>query len=170
MRICRHIMLIWLPLILAALVLLVFVAGQIGLLKGQAPDDLGVRDGRLKMPSSTDNSVTSQAALYADHPQKDYAAIEPIALESGDTDGTATLAGIEEVIAAIEGAKVVKSEGNYLHAQFTSKWLKFIDDAEFWFDPEQEVIQVRSAARLGRKDFGMNRQHVETVRVALSKP
>ena len=163
-------MLIWLPLILAALVLLVFVAGQIGLLKGHAGDDLGTRDGKLKPPSTTDNSVTSQAALYPEHPQLEYASIEPIALQDGDTDGTLTLAAIHEVITAIEGAEVVKSKNDYLQAQFMSKWLKFIDDAEFWFDPEQKVIQVRSAARLGRKDFGMNRRHIEEVRTGLSNP
>ena len=163
-------MLIWLPLILVALVLLVFVAGQIGLLKSHAPDDLGVRDGKLKPPSSTENCVTSQAGLHPEHPQQEYATIDPIALLDGDQDGTATLARIEEVITAIDGAEVVKSDGDYLHAEFTSKGLKFVDDAEFWFDPEQKVIQVRSAARLGRKDFGMNRKHIETVRSALGAP
>ena len=163
-------MLIWLPLILAALVLLLFVAGQIGLLKSHAPDDLGVRDGKLKPPSSTDNSVTSQASLYPESPQQDYASIAPITLLDGDEDGTATLAQIEEVIANSENAVVVKREGNYLHVEFTSKGLKFIDDAEFWFDPKQGIIQVRSAARLGRKDFGMNRKHVEMVRSALAAP
>ena len=162
-------MLIWLPLILAALVLLVFVAGQIGLLKSHVADDLGARDGKLKPPSTTDNSVTSQAALYPEHPQLERASIEPIALQEGDTDGTLTLAAIQDVITTIEAAEVVKSESDYLQVQFMSKWLKFIDDAEFWFDPEQKVIQVRSAARLGRKDFGMNRQHIETVRTALGK-
>jgi uncharacterized protein (DUF1499 family) len=162
-------MLIWLPLILAALVLLLFIVGQIGLLKSHAPDDLGVHDGRLKSPSSTENSVTSQAGLYPDHPLHDYNSIEPIVLLDGDHDGISTLARIAEAIANMENAEVVTHEGDYLHAEFTSKRLKFIDDAEFWYDPELKVIQVRSAARLGRKDFGMNRQHIETVRVALSK-
>ncbi len=47
-----------LPLVLAVLAV---VAGQAGLLMGKAPDDLGVRDGKLKRPSATDNSVCSQA-------------------------------------------------------------------------------------------------------------
>ena len=163
-------MLIWLPLILATLILLVFVAGQIGLLKSHAPDDLGVRGGKLKPPSSTENCVTSQTSLHPEHPQRDYATIDPITRLDGDKNGNATLARIEEVLADMENARLTKREGGYLHVEFTSKGLKFIDDAEFWFDPEQRVIQVRSAARIGRKDFGMNRKHIETVRSALATP
>ncbi len=159
-------MLIWLPVILIVLLLAIFVAGQIGLLKGTAPDDLGIRDGKLKPPSNTENSVTSQAALYPDNPQRTYADIEPIALINGD--GAATMAKIIDVIEGLERTEVVKKEPNYIHAQFTSRGLQFVDDAEFWFDTEQNVVQVRSAARLGRKDFGMNRQHIEAVRSALA--
>ena len=168
MRICRVTPLIWLPLTLVALVLLLFVAGQIGLLKSRAPDDLGVRNGKLKPPSSTENSVTSQADLYAEHPLRDYNAIDPIQLLNGDNEGTATLARIGEVITNLERADVVERDTDYLRAEFTSKGLKFVDDAEFWFDPVQKVIHVRSAARLGRRDFGMNRQHIEEVRAALA--
>ena len=44
--------------------LLVLAAGQFGWLTGQAPNDLGVREGKLKPPSRTDNSVSSQATLW----------------------------------------------------------------------------------------------------------
>ena len=159
-------MLIWLPAILTGLFLIIFLAGRVGLFKGSPPGDLGVRDGRLKPPSNTDNSVSSQASLYPDHPQRNYSAIDPISLVNGD--GNLTITGIIGVIEGMDRAEVVKREPDYLHAQFTSKGLQFIDDAEFWFDPEQNVIQARSAARLGRKDFGMNRAHIEAVRSALS--
>ena len=52
--------------ILVVLVLVALVAvgaGQAGLLRGRDPTELGVRDGRLRPPSSTPNSVSSQAAL-----------------------------------------------------------------------------------------------------------
>lgn len=159
-------MIIWLFVIPASLVLLVFIAGRSGLLKGSPPDDLGVRDGRLKPPSNTENSVTSQAALYPDHPQRASAAIEPLALINGD--GAATMTKIAKIIGKLKDAELVKSDPGYLHAQFTSNILRFVDDAEFWFDAGQNLVQVRSAARLGRKDFGMNRAHIETVRAALT--
>ncbi|MER2506834.1 MAG: DUF1499 domain-containing protein, partial [Azonexus sp.] len=44
----------------------------------------------------------------------------------------------------------------------------FVDDVEFWFDPVTGTIQVRSASRIGRKDFGVNRQRVERLRARLA--
>jgi uncharacterized protein (DUF1499 family) len=45
--------------------------------------------------------------------------------------------------------------------------MKFVDDVEFWFDPAANVIQVRSASRVGRGDMGVNRKRIEAVRAAL---
>jgi hypothetical protein len=61
------------------LLVMLWVAGQLGLLRGRPPATLGVRDGRLAPPSKTPNSVSSQASLYPDHPQHDYAGIAPLA-------------------------------------------------------------------------------------------
>jgi uncharacterized protein (DUF1499 family) len=46
--------------------------------------------------------------------------------------------------------------------------MKYVDDAEFWFDPGASVVQLRSASRLGRKDFGVNRARIESIRQALA--
>jgi uncharacterized protein (DUF1499 family) len=51
--------------------------------------------------------------------------------------------------------------------EFSSRWMKFVDDAEFWFDPSTRAVQVRSASRLGRKDFGVNRERIEAIRARL---
>ena len=144
---------------------LAVAAGQLGFLQGTAPADLGVRDGKLKPPSPTENSVTSQAAAYPDHPQRGYADIAPLPVKG---DGPATMARIKAIVQGMDGAKVVKSEPGYLYAQFTTRVMKFVDDVEFWFDPANNVIQARSASRLGRKDLGVNRKRVEAVRAALA--
>jgi uncharacterized protein (DUF1499 family) len=155
----------WLAVAVVVLVLAVALAGQLGLLRGRMPADLGARDGRLKPPSMTPNSVSSQAVLYPEHPMRDYARIEPIALQGS---GPQTIERIRRVVEAMDGAKVVQANSGYLYAQFTSRMLKFVDDTEFWFDPQAGVIQVRSASRLGRKDFGVNRVRVEAIRAQLS--
>ena len=155
---------IWSVVMTLVLIVLAVAAGQLGFLQGTEPADLGVRDGRLKPPSSTENSVSSQAALYPDHPQRQYAAIAPLALKG---DGPATLAKIKAIVEGMEGAKVVKSEPGYLYAQFTTKLMKYVDDVEFWFDPAANVIQVRSASRVGRGDLGVNRKRIEAVRAKL---
>ena len=66
------------------------------------------------------------------------------------------------------GAKIVKSEADYLYAQYTTPLMKFVDDVEFWYDPVAQVIQVRSASRIGESDLGVNRKRIEAVRAALA--
>jgi len=158
---------IWSVVAVLVLIVLAVAAGRLGYLQGTPPDDLGVRDGKLKPPSMTENSVTSQAALYPDHPQRKYADIAPLPVKG---EGRATLAKIKTIVEGMEGAKVIKSEPGYLYAQFTTKLMKYVDDVEFWFDPKANAIQVRSASRVGRGDMGVNRKRIEAVRAALDPP
>ena len=153
-------------LLVAAIVaaIAVVIAGQAGLLRGKPPDDLGVRDGKLKRPSKTPNSVSSQADLWPDHPQRDVARIAPLALRG---DGPATIARLRAICAAMPGATLVTERGDYLYVQFQTALMKYVDDTEFWFDPAANVVQVRSASRVGRKDFDVNRARVESIRAKL---
>lgn len=155
----------WLMVGLLVLALAAMAAGQAGLLQGKVPTDLGVHQGKLKPPSATANSVSSQAALYPDHPQRRYADIAPLALRG---DGLATLARLQHVVAAMPGARIVDSTPDYLYAQYTTSIMQFVDDVEFWYDPKAQVIQVRSASRVGESDLGVNRKRVEAVRQALA--
>ena len=154
----------WLLIVAVVLVVVAIVLGQMGLLQGTPPTDLGVRDGRLKPPSSTPNSVTSQAALYPSHPMRAKAEIAPLPLRG---DGRATIAKIKDIVEAMPGARVIKSEPDYLYAQFTTRLMKYVDDTEFWFDPQAQVVQVRSASRVGRGDWNVNRERVEAIRARL---
>jgi uncharacterized protein (DUF1499 family) len=155
----------WVLIVLVGLPLLALLAGRLGLLQGRQPTGLGVHDGRLKAPSKTPNSVSSQASLHADHPQRSYAEIAPLAMRGSGPD---PLARIKAVVEGMRGASVVRSEPDYLYAQFTTPLMKFVDDTEFWYDPAANVIQVRSASRVGRKDFGVNRARVEAIREQLA--
>ena len=154
----------WLALTFVALTLLAVLAGQLGFLRGAAPDNLGVRDGRMKPPSKTPNSVSSQAGLWPDHPQQATATIAPLALRG---DGAATLARIHTLMQTWPGAEVVTRSDDYLHVQVTTRVMKYTDDVEFWLDPRAGVVQVRSASRLGEGDLGANRARVEAIRAAL---
>lgn len=149
---------------LAALAVLAVAAGQFGLLQGKPPADLGVKAGRLKRPSATPNSVTSQADLFAEHPMRDYSRIAPLPASGG---ATTSMARLRAVIERMPGATVVDQRDDYLYARFETKLLRFVDDAEFWYDPAAQAIQVRSASRLGRKDFGVNRARIEAIREKL---
>jgi uncharacterized protein (DUF1499 family) len=152
---------IWIALAVVA----VLLAARFGAFSGSAPSNLGVRDGKLKPPSKTPNSVTSQADAWPDAVQRDYARIAPIALVAGD--GKATIAKIAQVAAALPGARIVEQRDDYLYMQFTTAMMRFVDDTEFWFDPAAQAVQVRSASRVGRRDFGVNRARVEQIRARL---
>lgn len=154
----------WLLLGALALVLLAILAGQAGLLSGRMPNNLGVRDGRLKPPSKTPNSVSSQANLWP-AARADDAHVEPLPARG---DAVASIARVKVIVEAMPGAQVIQSRSDYLHVQFTTKLLKFVDDAEFWFDPATQTIQVRSASRVGRSDYGVNRARIEAIRAGLS--
>jgi uncharacterized protein (DUF1499 family) len=153
---------IWLALAVVA----VLLAARLGAFAGRMPADLGVRDGRLKPPSRTENSVSSQADLWPDAPQKAYARIAPLPLPGGDAK--AAIARIAAVVEDLPGARIVEQRDDYLYAQFTTALMRYVDDVEFWVDPAAGVVQVRSASRLGSKDFGVNRARIESIRARLA--
>jgi uncharacterized protein (DUF1499 family) len=90
-----------------------------------------------------------------------------------------------DLIAAINsfaGVRIVSSHRNYLRAEFPSKAIKNqdanefyfaaragVDDVELWFPPNESVIHVRSAARLGLLDSGENRERVDTLRARFAQ-
>ena len=151
-------------ILVVVLPLALIAAGQFGLLHGQPPTDLGVKDGRLKGLSSTPNCVSSQASLYPEHAQSTYSAIDPLPLKGNDA--AASLATLSKLLQAMPGVTVVAQKPDYLYAQAETRLLKFTDDVEFWFNPTRQVIDMRSASRLGSKDFAANRHRLEAVRAA----
>ena len=143
-----------------------FVFGQLGFLRGRAPADLGVRDGRLKPPSPTPNSVSSQAELYPNHPQQAFANIKPLKF-SGDAD--MAMKRLVELVRGMDRTVIVAEEPEYVYAQSTTALLKFTDDVEFAMDRDAHIIHVRSASRIGRKDFNVNRARIEAIRAQFEK-
>jgi uncharacterized protein (DUF1499 family) len=142
--------------------LLLFAAGQFGLLTGTAPAERGLRNGKLQPPSRTQNSVSSQAELWPkDEYAVEYAKIEPLTFTQ---DSTLAMNRLRDVLANWPGARIVENSPDYLYVQFETRWLRFVDDAEFLLDPATRVIHVRSASRIGRRDFGTNRSRIEAVR------
>jgi uncharacterized protein (DUF1499 family) len=159
--------LILLALAVAIIALLLIIAGQMGMLRGKTPPDLGLKDGKLKPPSRTENSVTSQADLWPDHPRKAYASIAPIKTSG---DGSAEIRKIADALKAMPRTVIVKQEPGYIYAQSTTALLKFTDDIEFALNADKGIIDVRSSSRLGQKDFGVNRSRVEAIRSAIGQP
>lgn len=159
----------WLKLVGWTMVMVPVVlvlAGQAGLLRGVAPTDLGDKEGRLKPPSRTPNSVSSQARLHAGHPRAQEAQIDPIIYQG---DGQAAMKRLTQILAQRPGTTLVQQKPGYLRAECRSRWLRFTDDLEFLLDEPAKTIHVRSASRLGRKDFGVNRDRVEAIRAQFNQ-
>jgi uncharacterized protein (DUF1499 family) len=141
------------------LLLLTASGAQMGLLAGKRPSRLGIADGQLQPVRATlTNAVSSTATT-------DYHRIAPI---DGGRDPASAFARLRTIVAGMPGARIVGEAPGYLYAEFESAWMKFVDDVEFQLDATAGVIQVRSASRLGRKDFGVNRARIEAIRTAMA--
>jgi uncharacterized protein (DUF1499 family) len=75
----------------------------------------------------------------------------------------AVIHAIMDAIAELPRTRVVSRETLYLHAEFRSRIFRFVDDVEFVVDPATHVVQFRSASRVGRSDFGVNRKRMEAL-------
>ena len=126
------------------------------LLAGTPPAALGVRDGRLSPCPASPNCVSSQAADVEHR-------VAPLAYKGTASEALARLA---RTIAAQPGATIVAQHDGYLYATFQTPLMGFVDDVEFFVDPARSVIEVRSASRLGYRDFGVNRKRIESLRAA----
>ncbi|GAB4227483.1 MAG: hypothetical protein Kow00121_56200 [Elainellaceae cyanobacterium] len=122
---------------------------------GKRPTNLGVTDGKLVPCPGTPNCVSSQAAdTDAEHK------IAPLTYSSSATEAIAKL---KSVIQSMERTEIINEQENYLYAEFTSALMGYVDDVEFYVEPNG-TIQVRSASRLGQSDLGVNRKRIEDIR------
>ena len=67
----------------------------------------------------------------------------------------------EEIKIFIENTprtEIVEIDGDYLHAEATSKWMKYVDDLEVSFLPESNILLIRSESRVGESDLGVNQK------------
>lgn len=83
-------------------------------------------------------------------------------------EATAAWATIVETVTALPRTRIVSVTDNYLHAECRSAVFGFVDDLELHLLPEQQQVSIRSAARLGYYDFGINRKRVNELRSKLS--
>jgi uncharacterized protein (DUF1499 family) len=133
-----------------------------GLFTGRRPKDLGVHDGQLLPCSWKPNCVNSMTDAGTDPSH----AIAPFKLPGTPDAGWAALVAL---VRGRERVTIVKEESGYLHAEFKSRGMGYVDDVEFLLDAKGGVVQVRSASRLGIRDFGVNRARIESIRDQFSR-
>jgi uncharacterized protein (DUF1499 family) len=119
------------------------------------PTNLGVKDGRLAPCKQSPNCVSSQAdAADREH----Y--IAPIPFRG-------SMADLRRAVESMERSTVISAERAYLYAEYRTRLMRYVDDLELYYDEKQGLVHVRSASRLGRRDFGVNRKRVEALRALI---
>ena len=116
-----------------------------------------INHSRLDPCPSSPNCVVSQNG-------DEEHTIEPITYKSDRATARETLL---KVLSVVPRTEVTEQTDDYIHAESTSRIFKFVDDVEFYFPEDEDVIQLRSASRVGESDLGVNRRRIEQIRLAL---
>ena len=117
----------------------------------------GLVEGRLKRCPDTPNCVSSESGSNPEH------AIEPLTFAA--EDATRVLPRLKAVIGDM-GGRIQAESTDYLAATFTSSVFRFVDDLELRIDTDRNAVHLRSASRVGRSDFGVNRKRVACLKTA----
>lgn len=134
-------------------VMTVLVTSFLFACSAEAPSTLGLDDGRLAACPDRPNCVSSDAGD-----------IEPYQFA---IDQAAAWSALKDAVGALPRTVIVASDDRYLHAEAKSRVFGFVDDLEFQLRPEDSLIALRSAARTGYSDFGVNAERLEALRSRL---
>lgn len=128
----------------------------VGCAAAKRPDNLGVKDGQLAPCPNSPNCVSSQES-------RDGKKVEPIALGN---DADAGWTRLKRVVIGMDRVTVIADESDYLHVEFRTKLMKFVDDVELYRAPGAKVTHIRSASREGYSDLGVNKKRVKAIQKA----
>ncbi|MDY0268859.1 DUF1499 domain-containing protein [Trichloromonas sp.] len=122
-------------------------------------DGPGLREGRLRPCSPKPNCVCSEMTDPAH-------LVQPVAVT---TENWPRIQKVARRAVENLGGRVERVADNYLWATFRSRIFHFVDDLELRFDEAEKAVHLRSAARLGYSDFGVNRKRIEALRKQLEE-
>ncbi len=117
---------------------------------------LGLVNGQLATCRQGSNCVNSADAASG---------IAAISFKGTAAEGWADM---HKTLMVVDGA-VQQHTDNYLWATFTTPLFGYVDDVELLMEPDQQRFQIRSASRVGRSDFGANRDRVAAIRGRFSE-
>jgi len=144
------------PVFLAAFagIAIIFFAAN----KNPEPPRLGVENGLLKpCPPNKANTVSSQTL-------ESELRVSPFTMPGG-LDEARRIIG--EAALRLPRTRLVAESDNYLRYECRSPIFRFVDDLELYFNEDEKLVHIRSGARVGYWDFGVNRRRVEQLRAML---
>jgi uncharacterized protein (DUF1499 family) len=107
------------------------------------------------------NCVQSVDAGHKSH-------ITPLQLSAGDNT-TTQWKKLQGLILAMSRTRLAEQRDNYMRVEFRSLLFRFVDDVEFMLDASNSIVHIRSAARTGHYDFGVNRKRLVAIRMLYEK-
>ena len=140
------------------LILVILISIVLSTVSCTRKPQLGLIHNQLLPCPSTPNCVCSEYPIQGSF-------VEPLSF-TGPSDEAWQRA--QETITAM-GGRIVEDNNHYIHAVFTSRIFRFIDDLELRLDDTAGVIHFRSASRTGYSDLGVNRKRVEALRALFMK-
>ena len=132
-----------------------FFAGLLNLSEGVA--DVMASDKeweRFKKCPPTPNCVSSETQLKARFIER---------FKTGDRPEESWEV-LTRILEKTSNCRVISQDSSYIHAEFRTRLLRFVDDVEFRLESETSEIAVRSASRVGYSDLGTNRRRLERIR------
>ena len=147
----------WLWIVFAVLCVVGLLAYIVMAMQSQKqPERLGLQEGKLRPCPDSPNCVCSETHSQA---SLEHAIA---AIKANDNTWQQLRRAIMQ-----QGGTIEHDDGHYLHATFTSLIFRYVDDVELRRDVEDGLIHIRSASRIGRSDFGVNRKRAEQMRQRL---
>lgn len=139
--------------------------GLLSFLTAKRPATVGAIGGSLQACNpDKSNCVCSQHKPEGRSLGPHY--VQPLAYEGDAGDAMTRMIA---VLMQQKNCRIVVNRPDYLHAEFTTETLGFVDDVEFLLSAAEQLIHVRSASRLGLTDFGVNRARVKDLREAFDE-
>ena len=77
------------------------------------------------------------------------------------------LSEIQIILENTPRMEIVEIDGDYLHAEATSRIMKYVDDLEISFEESDNKLIIRSESRVGEGDFGVNQKRVNLLKSKL---
>ena len=73
------------------------------------------------------------------------------------------------IVSSTPRTEIIELGDDYIHAEATTKWMRYIDDLEVKAVPKKSILLIRSESRVGIGDFGVNQKRIEGLEYSLTK-
>lgn len=125
---------------------------------GSRPDNLGVVNSKLAACPESPNCVSSDSEGESHY-------VPAFKLEASPER---VWNEIKRYLLAQRNMEIITETSDYLYVESTSTLMRFVDDFELHLREQDGIIAIRSASRLGKSDFGVNKKRVDDLYTALN--